>query len=110
MITRYALFEGSVKPDQLEAFRVDVLEKILPFWKKMPGALSVRVCFSDRRDEGAPSFPLILAINYPDMKAVDAIVNSPERAEASQATQAVLALYFEGKIHHHVTQAHEYDI
>lgn len=108
MITRYALFEGRVKPDQIEAFRAAVLEKILPLWKQMPGALSVRVCFEDSRDEGAPGLPLILAINYPDLKAVEMIITSDARAKASEATQAVLAMYFEGRIHHHVTQANEY--
>lgn len=110
MITRYALFEGYVKPEQTEAFRADVLKEILPCWKKMPGALSVRVCFTDRQDDGAPSLPLILAINYPDLKAVENVMESPERAAASKATQAVMARYFEGRIHHHVTQATEYEL
>lgn len=110
MITRFALFEGHIKPDHIEAFRVAVLEKILPLWKKMPGALSVRICFEESRDKEAPSLPLILAINYPDLKAVENIINSDARAEASKATGDVLAMYFEGHIHHHVTQANEYDL
>lgn len=108
MITRFAIFEGQVEADKTAAFRADVRTKILPFWKKMPGALSVRVAFEESRDAGAPSFPLILAINYPDLKAVENIINSAARADASKATQEVLAAYFEGHIHHHVTQANEY--
>lgn len=110
MITRYALFEGHVKPEQMDAFRADVLKDILPFWKKMPKALAVRVCFSESRDEGAPNLPLILAIDYPDLQAVEEILTSAARTEASKATQGVLAKYFEGRIHHHVTQAHTYQI
>lgn len=74
----------------------------------MPGALAVRVSFEDSRDAGAPAFPLILAINYPDLKAVENIINSVARAEATKATQEVLATYFTGHIHHHVMQANEY--
>lgn len=110
MITRYAIFEGHIKPEQTQNFRAEVLEKILPFWKKMPGALTVRVCFEESRDDHAPSRPLILAITYPDLKTVENVMTSSARAESSKATQEVLARYFEGQICHHVTQAHEYEI
>ena len=110
MITRYALFEGEIKAGQEEAFRADVLAKILPLWKKMPGALAVRVGFAQSRDEGAPNLSMILAIDYPDLQAVKAVMASPERAASAQATQEVLTLYFKGRIHHHVTQAQNYTL
>ena len=66
MITRYALFEGSVKPGMRDAFRAAVSERLVPLWKQFPGAQEVRVMFGEERDEGAPEFPLILAISYPD--------------------------------------------
>lgn len=110
MITRYALFEGQVKPEQVLAFREDVLKNILPFWKKMPKAMAVRVCFTDAKDEGAPELPLILAIDYPDLQAVEEVLASSARAAAAKATQEVMAKYFEGRIHHHVTQAQTYVI
>lgn len=110
MITRYALFEGKVKDGQTAAFRQAVLETVLPKWKAFPGALDVRVSFAEKRDDGAPEFPLILAINYRDMAAVDAALASPVRAESRAATEAVLARYFEGRIHHHVTIANEFPL
>ncbi|TIN15173.1 MAG: hypothetical protein E5Y51_19480 [Mesorhizobium sp.] len=106
MITRYALFEGKVKDGQTEAFREDVIRTVLPKWKAFPGALDVRVSFAEKRDDGAPEFPMILAINYRDMAAVA----SPARAESRAATEAVLAKYFEGRIHHHVTIANEFSL
>ncbi|MBZ9905292.1 hypothetical protein LB557_04610 [Mesorhizobium sp. BR115XR7A] len=110
MITRYALFEGKVKEGQIEAFRKDVIETVLPKWKAFPGALDVRVSFAEKRDDGAPEFPMILAINYPDMAAVDAALASPARAESRAATEDVLSRYFEGRIHHHVTIANEFSL
>ncbi|BAV48423.1 hypothetical protein MesoLj113a_14940 [Mesorhizobium sp. 113-1-2] len=110
MITRYALFEGKVKDGQTAAFRQAVLDTVLPKWKAFPGALDVRVSFAEKRDDGAPEFPLILAINYRDMAAVDAALASPVRAESRAATEAVLARYFEGRIHHHVTIANEFPL
>ncbi|MDQ0455825.1 hypothetical protein [Rhizobium paknamense] len=110
MITRYALFEGKVKDGETAAFREAVLTEILPKWKQFPGAVSVRVTFSDARDEGAPEFPLILAINYPDMQAVEQALASPVRAESRAATESVVKRFFDGRIHHHVTEAHEFPL
>ncbi|MBB4953585.1 quinol monooxygenase YgiN [Agrobacterium vitis] len=110
MITRYALFEGSIKPGQTEAFRAAVMANILPKWQQFPGALDVRVSFAEARDDGAPEFPMILAINYPDMAAVEAALASPVRTEARAATEQVLAEFFDGRIHHHVTLANEFPL
>ncbi len=106
MITRFAMFEGRVKPEHIEAFRAAILSEVLPHWQSFPGVLAVRVCFADERDEGAPELALILAISYPSRAAVDVALASPERALAKAATEAVLARYFEGRIHHHITEAH----
>ena len=110
MITRYALFEGSVKAGGTDAFRAAVLDRILPFWKQMPGALEVRVCFSDDRDDGAPDLPMILAVSYPDVATLEAALASPAREKAKAATEAVLDEFFTGRLHHHVTQAHTHKL
>ena len=63
---------GQIRDGQTEAFRAAVLAEILPKWQAFPGALSVRVTFAESRDEGAPEYPMILAINYPDLASVEA--------------------------------------
>jgi hypothetical protein len=108
MITRFALFEGLIQKGETDAFRSAILKEVLPHWKSFPGVLAVRVCFSNERDEGAPDIPLVLAISYPDREAVDIALASPERALAKAATEAVLARYFSGKVHHHITEANEF--
>ncbi len=108
MMTRFALFEGHVKPDESEAFRAAILAEVLPHWKAFPGVLAVRVCFANERDEGAPEIPLILAISYPDRAAVDVALASPQRALAKAATEAILDRFFRGRVHHHITEAHEH--
>ena len=108
MITRFALFDGHVKPSDVEAFRAAVLAEVLPHWKSFPGVLAVRVCFSNERDDGAPEFPLILAVSYPDRAAVDVALASPQRALAMAATNSILARYFSGRVHHHITEAHDH--
>lgn len=108
MITRYALFEGRVHEGAKAAFREAVLAELLPKWRAFPGATAVRVTFGETRDEGAPEFPLILAISYPDLAAVDRALASPVRAESRAATEKVLARFFTGRIHHHVTLGEDY--
>jgi hypothetical protein len=108
MITRFALFEGTVKLGQTDAFRAAVLERLVPLWRQFPGNSDVRVMFSDDRDEGAPEFPLILAISYPDAAAMEAALDSPFRAQSRDVTGEIVAEHFDGRIHHHVTERHEY--
>jgi hypothetical protein len=107
MITRYALFEGSIHPGQTEAFRAAILADVLPHWQSFPEIIAVRACFENERDEGAPEMPLILAISYPTRAAVDTALASPQRTLAKAATEAVLERYFTGRVHHHITQAVE---
>jgi hypothetical protein len=108
MITRYALFEGTLHEGHKEAFRCDVLAEILPVWQRFPGALAIHVTFAENRDEGAPEYPLILAIDWPDMATVDAFLAHPIRKEGRAATEAVLSRHFTGRIHHHVTKAESF--
>ncbi|NBE06740.1 hypothetical protein [Paragemmobacter ruber] len=110
MITRYALFEGRIHDGQADAFRQAVLAEVLPKWKAFPGALAVRVSFAEFRDDGAPEYPMILAISYPDLATVEAALASPARTAAKAATDAVLARFFTGRIHHHVTTAHDHEL
>lgn len=108
MITRFALFEGTVKPGQQDAFRAAVKDRLVPLWTQFPGNTDVRVMFSDDRDEGAPEFPLILAISYPDTDTMTAALDSPARFQSKDVTGQIVAEFFDGRIHHHVTERHEY--
>jgi len=110
MITRYALFEGSVKPGKTDAFRSAVLDRLVPLWKQFAGAQEVRVMFGEERDEGAPEFPLILAISYPDRAAMDRALASPARAQSRDVTGEIVAECFDGCIHHHVTLANTFPV
>ncbi len=108
MITRFALFEGSINPGQTEAFRQAVKDRLVPLWTKFPGNTDVRVMFSDDRDEGAPEFPLILAISYPDTATMEAALKAPARFQSKEVTGEIVEAFFQGRIHHHVTERHEY--
>ena len=108
MITRFALFEGTVKPGQTQAFRTAVLDRLVPLWTQFTVNTDVRVMFSEERDEGAPEYPLILAITYPDRAAMEAALACPARFQSKEVTGEIVAEFFEGRIHHHVTELNEY--
>ncbi|MBS1303231.1 hypothetical protein [Loktanella sp. SALINAS62] len=109
MITRYALFEGSVKPGETAEFRAAILDRLVPLWRQFPGNTDVRVMFSEDRDAGAPEFPLILGITYPDMATMESALTSTARDQSRDVTQEIVAEFFEGRIHHHVTTANHFD-
>lgn len=108
MITRFAFFEGSVAAGQTAAFRTAVKDRLVPLWTQFPGNTDVRVMFSDDRDEGAPEFPLILAISYPDAETMAEALDSPARFESKDVTGQIVDEFFDGRIHHHVTERHEF--
>lgn len=108
MITRFALFEGSINEGQTEAFREAVKSRLVPLWKQFTGAQEVKVMFSDDRDEGAPEFPLILAITYPDIATMEGALESPARYQSKEVTGEIVDQFFTGRIHHHVTSANQY--
>lgn len=108
MITRYALFEGSVRSADIGRFREAVLARLVPLWQQFPGNVDVRVAFGESRDPDAPEFPLILAITYPDTATMEAALTSDTRARSRDVTQEIVAEFFEGRIHHHVTIAHHF--
>ncbi|WP_306144657.1 hypothetical protein [Roseibium sp. MMSF_3412] len=108
MITRFALFEGSVKSGKTPEFRAAVTERLVPLWRQFPGNSDVRVMFGEDRDEGAPEFPLILAITYPDKETMAGALESDARNQSREVTGEIVSEFFDGRIHHHVTEANEY--
>jgi hypothetical protein len=70
MITRCALFEGSIKDGQANAFRRAVLEELVPTWQAFPGVSEVHFSVADERDENAPEVVMIPAAEYPNRAAL----------------------------------------
>lgn len=108
MITRYAMFEGQVREGQTAAFRAFVQDELVPLWTKFDGAHEVRVMFSEERDEGAPEYPLVLAISYPDRQAMAEAMICDARYASKDKTAELVEQFFDGRIHHHVTSARSF--
>jgi hypothetical protein len=80
MIIRQAFFEGRIHAGQEEAFKAYVAEKLMPMWLAFPGIKEVRVLYNIERDEGAPSYPMVLSTMYESREALAAALESPVRS------------------------------
>jgi hypothetical protein len=101
MIVRQAFFEGAVHSGQEDRFRAYVAEKLMPMWLAFPGVKEVRVLYNFERDDGAPSYPMVLSTMYESREALAAALQSPVRYESREMTKGLMEM-FEGHIHHHV--------
>jgi len=82
MITRYAMFIGSVREGQEMAMRQWVTEHLKPLWSQFACAEVVRVLYGVEHDANGPEIPLVLAITYADHTAMEKGLNSPARFES----------------------------
>lgn len=101
MIIRQAFFEGTIHAGREAEFRAFVEQRLIPMWQRFPGAREVRVMFNLSRDDGAPSFPLSLAMAFDDEAALAVALDAPIRME-SRAVTGELMQMFDGHIHHHI--------
>ena len=99
MLKRHAFFEGAIRPGCEAAFDAYVKEKLVPMWTNFPRALKVEVLREVEAEEGSHRYPMVLAIAYPDLPAIDEALGSPVRAQSREATKGLFD-YFEGRIFH----------
>ena len=104
MLTRYAIFEGTVRPGMEDEMRSYVEQVLAPLWRQFDGAHSVRVMFAVEQDPQGPSFPLALAITYPDTAAMERGLASPARFESRDLLPEFFAKYLDGKLLHYVME------
>ncbi len=98
-VTRTAIFEGRIKPGYEDVFFKEVRDKLVPLWRQFPGALDVRLLEIDQRDEDAAPIVMMQQIDYADLAAIDAALQSPQRTAARAATMDVMEM-FEGRFYH----------
>lgn len=101
MIIRQAFFEGSIHAGKEHEFKAYVAEKLMPMWLAFPGIKEVRVLYAIERDDGAPSYPMVLSTAYESREALAAALESPIRYESREMTKGLMEM-FDGHIHHHV--------
>ncbi len=104
MLTRTAIYEGSIHAGQEETFFRRVREELEPLWRRFPYVLAVRVQRTRSSDADARSIAMILEMDFPNQAAIDACLASPIRPESHAATVEVMKL-FDGRFYHLVADA-----
>lgn len=104
MLTRTAIYEGTVKSGREEEFFRRVRDELFPLWQRFPHVQAVRVQRTRTADGDARPIAMILEMDFPDQGAIDACLASPIRPESHAATEKVMTL-FEGRFYHYVTEA-----
>lgn len=103
MITRTAVFEGTLKKGLEERFFAQVKDRLMPLWQRFPHARNVRMLRVTGCDAGAPAIVLIQQIDYPSMAALEEALASPVRTESRAVTKELLQM-FEGRLYHIVSE------
>ena len=104
MLTRTAIYEGTIKAGREEEFFRRVHDELFPLWRRFPHVTAVRVQRTRSADGDARPIAMILEMDFPDQKAIDDCLASPIRPESHEATEKVMTL-FDGRFYHYVTEA-----
>lgn len=104
MITRTAIFEGSIKEGCEDRFFAAIEERLVPLWRQFPKATNVRWLRVSARDEDAPAIVLVQQIDYPTMADVTAALASPVRTQARATTLEILEM-FDGRFYHLLSES-----
>ena len=102
MITKLAIFEGTVKPGQTAAMRAFVKSELAPLWRAFDGAHQVRVLYAAEPKDGngaggedGPSVPLILQVDYQSHTDLDRAMASDARHRSRAMLPAFCERFFE---------------
>ncbi len=104
MLTRTAIYEGTIKQGREEEFFARVRDELEPLWRRFPGVTAVRVQRTLTADKDARPIAMILEMDFPDQHAIDECMASSIRPQSHEATEKVMQL-FEGRFTHYVTEA-----
>ncbi len=109
MLTRYAIFNGTVKAGQEAAMRAWVNTHLTPLWRQFACAEDVRVLFGVEQDANGPTIPLILAITYADEAAMAAALDSPARYTSRDLLPELYEQFFDDvTLWHYVMEREEF--
>ena len=105
MLTRVAIYEGSIDPAVADAFFEDVRTRLEPIWRDFPHVQDVRVLRVIKSDADAEPTVMILEMDFPSMEAIEESLNSDIKTKAHALTLEVLKP-FKGRFYHLITASH----
>ena len=89
MLTRVAVFEGSLEPGSEDAFFADVTARLEPVWRSFPHVRRCGSCARSESDHGAIPVVMVLEMDFASMADIqahlEAISQYPRQVDASLA-------------------------
>ena len=104
MLTRVAIFEGAIEFGGEDAFFQQVRERLEPIWRNFPHVQDVRVLRTQQADPGAIPIVMVLEMDFPNLDAIHASLNSDIKTKAHAATLEVLKP-FNGRFFHFIAES-----
>ena len=109
MLTRVAVFEGSIQAGHEEAFFDDVRARLEPIWRSFPRVQAVRVLRTQKADPGAIPIVMVLEMDFPDRDAIHASLASDIKTRAHETTLEVLKP-FTGRFFHFIAESRSLNV
>ena len=103
MITRTAIYEGTIKTGHEDEFFRQVEDRLDPIWRQFPHVRAVRVQRVVDRDPDAQPIAMIMEMDFPSRAAMAESLVGPIRDTAHAATLEVMSM-FEGRFYHLVAE------
>lgn len=94
MLTKYAFFAGTLKPDCEAEMKVFVDEKLAPLWKQFEPSKEVRILYGYEQEPKGPTIPLVLAVTYENETAMEEAMASKARHEAREILPELYERFF----------------
>ena len=104
MLTRTAIYEGTIEAGREEEFFRRVRDELEPLWRRFPHVQAVRVQRTRSADPDCRPIAMVLEMDFADMAAIEDCLASSIRPESHAATEAVMTL-FDGRFYHFVAEA-----
>ena len=105
MLTRVAIYEGTIEPGTEDAFFADVARRLEPVWRSFPNVLDVRVQRVLSADRGAIPIVMVLEMDFADRAALDQSLASDIKTKSHALTLEVLKP-FNGRFFHFIAESH----
>ncbi len=84
VLTRVAIYEGTINPADADAFFKDVHDRLEPIWRSFPHVLDVRILRVTQPDADARPTVMILEMDFPSMQAIEQSLNSDIKTKAHE--------------------------
>jgi len=95
MLTKYAFFAGTLKPNCEAEMRAFVDEHLKPLWRQFQPSQKVQILYGVEQEKNGPTIPLVLAVTYKNNADLEEAMESKARHQAREILPEFYERFFE---------------